>query len=90
MKRRGREVKQRKKVFEFICKFKADNDGLSPTYQEIADHFKWTSLNNAWTHVDKLVNEDRLVWLDDNRRMRIDGHYDPPVNPRSRDDFSEL
>lgn len=75
---RGRKVKQSFKVYEFLCVFKEENDGIPPTYEEIANHFGWSSTGNAFDHVRRL-NEMGLIKLDERRRITlIGGEYSPP------------
>jgi len=74
----ARHAKVRYAVFEFLKTFKEENDGISPTYAEIARHFGWSSETTAWWHVDRLDRE-HLVYLDTERRITLPGgEYIPP------------
>lgn len=69
----------RKKVFEFICIYKEENDGIPPTYEQISDNFGWSSPSNAWDHVMGL-ERDGVITIDkhDRKYRLIDGEYKAP------------
>ena len=77
----ARKPEVRIKVHEFICTYKEENDGLPPTYQQIADHFGWAAPANAWDHVQGL-ERDGLVKIDktDRKYRVIDGEYYSPLS----------
>lgn len=76
----ARPPKIRKLVFDFICVYKEENDGIPPTYEQISTHFGWVSPSNAWDHVMGL-ERDGMVTIDkDDRKYRlIDGEYNSPM-----------
>jgi hypothetical protein len=74
----ARPAKVRRKVYDFIKKYKESHDGLLPSYEEITTHFKWTNPMNAWNHVQGL-QRDKLLYFDEKRRIvLIGGEYIPP------------
>lgn len=75
----ARKPIRRVQVLEFIEQYKEspENDGNSPTYQEITDHFGWSSATTAWWHVQRL-EADGLLALDDLRRIILGGQYTLP------------
>lgn len=73
-----RPPRKRREVYEFICRYKEENDGNTPTYQEISKHFGWISLNNAWVHVEGLAR-DGFVSFDERRRIIVNGTYISPI-----------
>ena len=77
----AREPLIRRKVYEYICLHKEANDGIPPTYQQIATHFLWASPANAWDHVMGL-ERDGLVVIDkaDRKYRLIDGEYNSPLS----------
>lgn len=62
----------RNKVYDFICIYKKENDGLAPTYQTISDHFGWHNPMNAWYHVAGL-QRDGLIRLDEDGNIMLVG-----------------
>lgn len=72
-----RRPKVRLQVFHFLCEYKAQNDGLNPSYQEISKHFGWKNPMNAWYHIAGL-ERDGLLTFDKQRRFIINGEYYPP------------
>lgn len=48
-------------VLEFIKKYKRENQGTSPTYDEIADHVGVTK-STAKYHVERLQEMGRIEW----------------------------
>lgn len=75
----ARPPKIRNLVFDFICTYKEENDGIPPTYEQISAHFGWSSPSNAWDHVMGL-ERDGLVTVDrtDRKYRLIDGEYNAP------------
>lgn len=75
----ARKPLRRLQVFDFIIKYKQDNDGLSPTYQVIGDHFHFTP-QTAWDHVQGLERDGRVTIDPADRRIRVvNGVYTPPT-----------
>lgn len=72
----ARKIKVALKVLDYIAVYKAENDGLAPDYQEIANHFGFSSVN-AWNHVERLARMGKIQF-DEQRRYRINGQYIPP------------
>ena len=73
-----RKRQKPQKVYEFLKDWKAERDGNSPTYAEIAKHFNWKSETTAYWAVG-LLERDGLVLLDENRRITLPGgEYTPP------------
>lgn len=75
----ARHPKVRKLVYDFICTFKEENDGIPPTYEQISTHFGWSSPSNAWDHVMGL-ERDRLIVIDpiDRKYRIVGGEYNAP------------
>lgn len=79
----------RRKVFDYLCRYKEENDGHPPTYEEISAEFGWQNPSTAWTHVQGL-ERDGLVKLDSRRRITlINGEYNAPegADPLGRRDL---
>jgi hypothetical protein len=76
----ARPAKVRLRVFDFICVYKEENDGIPPTYEQISAHFSWSSPSNAWDHVMGL-ERDGMVTIDphDRKYRVVDGEYNAPV-----------
>ena len=72
------------KVYAFLLQFKEQHDGNSPTYQEISQHFGWSSATTAWVHVDKLTRTNPpLVAIDTRKRITLlGGSYSVPASSK--------
>lgn len=72
----ARPPKVRKLVYEFICIYKEENDGIPPTYEQISNHFGWCAPSNAWDHVMGLERDGKLTIDKGDRKYRIiDGEW---------------
>lgn len=73
-------------VYEFICEYKAENDGISPTEQEIAEELH-RSVSTARYLVLKLLTKGVIYRIDERRAIAVTGGtWTPPRAP----DFSGL
>lgn len=64
-------------VYDYIRVYKAENDGNSPTLEQIAEHMTWASTSLAWWAVYRLKDMG-LLTIDDHRKIDLGGDYDPP------------
>jgi SOS-response transcriptional repressor LexA len=71
-----------KRIYNFILKFKQDNDGLSPTFREIAAGVGLSSNNSVKYQIEKLVKFGLLEGLGGDGKARnikvIGGQWRPP------------
>lgn len=72
-----RRASRQYEVLKFVCVYKQQHGGNSPTYTNIADAFHM-SISNAYTKV-RLLERRGLVELDQNRNIMVVGaKYLPP------------
>jgi repressor LexA len=57
----------KEQVFEFIKKTIKDT-GLSPTINEICQHFNWKAVSTAYSYKIKLAIEGRINWGTNKKR----------------------
>jgi len=72
-----RRAPRQYEVLRYVCRYKQQHGGNSPTYTNIADAFHM-SISNAYTKV-RLLERRGLVELDQNRNIMVVGaKYLPP------------
>jgi len=79
MPKRSKDLtKCQRKVFEFIQK-SVQTKGAPPTRQEIADHFKYSSLTTVESHL-RLIAKKGFLKIEPNisRGLRVDAPNQPP------------
>lgn len=47
-------------VFRYVSRYVEEN-GISPTHQEVCDHFGWSSLASAHEYLNRLVDKGWLT-----------------------------
>ncbi len=75
-------TKKQKQIYDFIVKF-VDDEGYSPSYREIADHFKLASVATVHAHVQSLVSKNYLRTVDGEVRSL------EPVQEEESSDFGQ-
>src|SRR4051794_27564269 len=77
-------TKRQEQVLRFIQK-KQDTDGFSPTFRDIATHFRFASVNAALVHVQALLTKGYLKHLPGRARsLQITDPYAPKNRARHR------
>lgn len=74
-------TERQKQVLEFIQQ-KQESDGLTPTFREIAAHFRFSSANAALAHVQALVAKGVLKSLPGRARSLKIVNINAPDRPR--------
>jgi DNA-binding MarR family transcriptional regulator len=74
-----RLTRRQQQTLRFIAAFKREQSGLSPTYQEIADHLGITRAN-VCEHIDRLVDKGYLIKGEARKSRNLQLADDRPVN----------
>jgi DNA-binding MarR family transcriptional regulator len=66
---RHRKQTRRDEIMLYICTYAKENNGITPTVRNIARQFG-LHLSTIQTHMQKLVDERRLYWIEGAREQR--------------------
>jgi hypothetical protein len=73
---RGRDLK-RDEIFEFICQYALEHNGVTPGFLQIARQFN-LKYGTVYGHVSALSNE-RLLRIEDRHIVVEDSYWKPPA-----------
>jgi len=66
-----KEPTRRDEIMFFICTFAKENNGVTPSVRRIAKTFG-LHLSSVQTHIRKLEKENRISWIDEEKRYRVE------------------
>lgn len=70
MKKRGRKIsctERSQHVYDFIVRYKTENDGISPSFREIMENCNISSMSLVKYHINKLADAGLIKPLDIHR-----------------------
>ena len=65
----------RDRIMLYVCTYAKENNGVTPTVRQIARYFN-RHLSTIQTHMQKLVDEERLYWIEEQSRDDEPEYYD--------------